>query len=271
MNKLLSCYGLIRPPFTKEIQPSEMLQMPHLQEAFLALKAAVEGQTSAVMTGDSGCGKTCVWRALEEDLSQGRYRVHYLSNSAVNRRDFYRQLSTALGLEAHSSFAALYHSVSLHIQELAGQHRLHVVIALDEAHMLNTQVLEHLHILGNFCRDSKPWLSLILMGLPDLREMLKRNILASLIARIPIRIQIPALDAEQVKLYVRHRMNNAGCRRDVFSDDALLLIAKATRGLMRRVDILGEHCLNIALKAKSNIVDATVVQKGIQACGDALL
>jgi hypothetical protein len=40
---------------------------------------------------------------------------------------------------------------------------------------------------------------------------------------------------------------------------------------MRRVDLLGEHCLNIALKAKSNIVDATVVQKGIQACGDALL
>ena len=61
MNKLLSCYGLIRPPFSKDIPPSEMLQMPHLQEAFLALKAAVEGQTSAVMTGDSGCGKTCVY------------------------------------------------------------------------------------------------------------------------------------------------------------------------------------------------------------------
>jgi general secretion pathway protein A len=271
MNKLLSCYGLVRPPFSKDIHPSEMLQMPHLQEALLALKAAVEGQTSAVMTGDSGCGKTCVWRALEEELSQGRYRVHYVSNSAVNRRDFYRQLSAALGLEAHSSFAALYNSVSQHIQELASQHRLHVVIALDEAHLLNIQVLEHLHILGNFCRDSKPWLSLILMGLPDLREMLKRNILASLIARIPIRIQIPPLDAEQAKLYVRHRMNSAGCRREVFSDDALLLMAKATRGLMRRLDILGEHCLNIALKGKSNIVDATVVQKGIQACGDALL
>ena len=271
MNKLLSFYGLVRPPFSKDIHPSEMLQIPHLQEALLALKAAVEGQSSAVMTGDSGCGKTCVWRALEEELSQGRYRVPYLSNSAVNRRDLYRQLSVALGQEPHSSFAALYNGVSQHIQELASQHRLHVIIALDEAHLLNIQVLEHLHILGNFCRDSKPWLSLILMGLPDLREMLKRNILASLIARIPIRVQIAPLDSEQAKLYVRHRMNNAGCRRDVFSDDALLLMAKATHGLMRRLDILGDQCLNIALKTKSNIVDATVVQKGIQVCGDALL
>jgi general secretion pathway protein A len=142
---------------------------------------------------------------------------------------------------------------------------------LDEAHLLSTQVLEQLHILLNFCRDSKPWLSLVLIGLPDLRERLKRNVLASLTARIPVRIQVPPLDAEQVKLYIRHRMNGAGCRRDVFSDDALLLMSKAARGSMRRLDILGAKCLDIALKAKSNIVDATVVQKGIQACGDALL
>jgi type II secretory pathway predicted ATPase ExeA len=116
MNKLLSCYGLVRPPFSKDIHPSEMLQMPHLQEALLALKAAVEEQTSAVMKGDSGCGKTCVWRVLEEELSQGRYRVHYLSNSAVNRRDFYRQLSVALGLEPHSSFAALYNGTGGQLQ-----------------------------------------------------------------------------------------------------------------------------------------------------------
>lgn len=271
MNRLLSCYGLTRPPFSKDIHPSEMLQTEPLQEALQSLKAALEGQTSAVVTGDSGCGKTCLWRALEEDLSQGRYRVHYLHNATVNRRDFYRQLSTAMGLEPHSSFAALHSGISQHIEELASQHKLRIVIALDEAHLLNIQVLEQLHILGNFCRDSKPWLSLVLIGLPDLREILKRNVLASLIARIPIRIQIPPLDPEQVKLYIRHRMNSAGCRRDVFSDDALLLMSKATRGIMRRLDILGEQCLIIAMKAKSNIVDAAVVQKAIQACGDSLL
>lgn len=83
MNRLLSCYSLTRPPFSKDIHPSEMLQTEPLQEALQSLKAALEGQTSAVVTGDSGCGKTCLWRALEEDLSQGRYRVHYLQAAAV--------------------------------------------------------------------------------------------------------------------------------------------------------------------------------------------
>jgi type II secretory pathway predicted ATPase ExeA len=95
-------------------------------------------------------------------------------------------------------------------------------------------------------------------------------VLASLTARIPIRIHIPPLDADQVKLYVRHRMSTAGCRRDVFSEDALLVISKATAGIMRRIDVLAEHCLTVALKAKSGIIDASIVQKGIQACGDAL-
>jgi general secretion pathway protein A len=270
MNKLLSTYGLTRDPFTKDIAPSEMFQTEPLHEALQSLKAAAEGRSSAVVTGDSGCGKTCLLRALEEDLPQGRYRLHYAYNSTVNRRDFYRQLSIGMGLEPHSSFAALHQSVSQHIQELASQHKLRVVIVLDEAQLLPIQVLEQLHILLNFEKDSKPWLSLVLIGLPDLRETLKRNVLASLTARVPIRIQIPPMDAEQVKLYVRHRINTAGCRRDVFSDDALLLMSKATGGIMRRLDVLGEHCLRAALKAKSNIIDAAIVQKAIRACGEAL-
>ncbi len=271
MNKLLSTYGLAREPFTKDIAPSEMLQTEPLQEALQSLKAAVEGRASAVVTGDSGCGKTCLLRALEEDLPQGRYRLHYAYNSTVNRRDFYRQISIGMGLEPHSSFAALHASVSQHIQELACQHKLRVIIVLDEAQLLPIQVLEQLHILMNFEKDSKPWLSLILIGLPDLRETLKRNVLASLTARIPIRIHIQPMDADQVKLYIRHRMNVAGCRREVFSDDALLLMSKASGGIMRKLDVLGNECLIAALKAKSNIVDAAVVQKAIQACAEAIL
>jgi general secretion pathway protein A len=271
MNKILSTYGLAREPFTKDIAPSEMLQTETLQEALQSLKAAVEGRASAVVTGDSGCGKTCLLRALEEDLPQGRYRLHYAYNSTVNRRDFYRQLSIGMGLEPHSSFAALHASISQHIKELASQHKLRVIIVLDEAQMLSIQVLEQLHILLNFEKDSKPWLSLILIGLPDLRETLRRNVLASLTARVPIRIHIPPMDADQVKLYIRHRMNTAGCRRDVFSDDALLIMSKASGGIMRRLDVLGDQCLIAAVKARSNIVDAAIVQKAIQSCGEALV
>jgi type II secretory pathway predicted ATPase ExeA len=177
-------------------------------------------------------------RAMEEDLPQGRYRIQYVHNATVNRRDFYRQLSIGLGLEPRDTFAALFASISQHIEDLASQHKLHVVLLLDEAHLLPLQVLDQLHILLNYQRDSKPWLSIILVGLPEVRETLKRNVLQSLTGRTPIRIHIPPLDSDQVKQYIRHRMTASGCRREVFAGDGLLLMSKATGGIMRRIDVL---------------------------------
>src|SRR5438132_2442714 len=108
MNKLLSTYGLTREPFTKDVAPSDMFQTEQLQEALQALKAAIEGRTSAVVTGDSGCGKTCLLRALEEDLPQGRYRIHYVHNATVNRRDFYRHRH-GTGTARHVCGAVRFH------------------------------------------------------------------------------------------------------------------------------------------------------------------
>ena len=76
MNKLLPPLGS-RAPFSKDIPAADMFRTDQFEEALQSLKAAVEGQTSALVTGDSGSGKTCLIRALEEDLPQGRYRLHY--------------------------------------------------------------------------------------------------------------------------------------------------------------------------------------------------
>ena len=75
MSKMLSTYGLTRLPFSKDIPTSEMLDTEALQTARERLKAALEGRASAVVTGDSGSGKTCLLRAMEEDLPQGHYRM----------------------------------------------------------------------------------------------------------------------------------------------------------------------------------------------------
>src|SRR5437870_12569012 len=106
MSILLSTYGLKQLPFSKDILTSEMLDTEALQAARERLKATLEGRASAVVTGDSGSGKTCLLRAMEEDLPQGRYRIHYVHNATVNRGDFYRQLSIGMGLEPRATFAA---------------------------------------------------------------------------------------------------------------------------------------------------------------------
>lgn len=270
MRKVLNRYGLTKEPFTKVVPVDELYEHPWADQAIQRLKAAVEGRSSAVLTGDPGTGKTFVLRRLEAKLPAGRYRVTYIHNSSVNLRDFYRQLSNALGLEPKATPSALFRSVSAHIEELAAEQKVHPVLVLDEAHLLTMPVLEHLHILLNYQKDSQPFLSIILLGLPELRERLKRNVLASLAARLPVRVHLPALTATQVGEYLRHRMKMAGSSQDVFGEDAVLLIAEATGGVVRKIDILAAACLEVASEGRGTVIDAGVVQKGVEQCAEAL-
>jgi type II secretory pathway predicted ATPase ExeA len=226
-NRILSRYGLTKEPFTKDVPIEELYEHPGAESALQRVIAALEGRTSAVLTGDSGTGKTFVVRALEAKLPQGRFRLTYLHNATVNHRDFYRQLATALGLEPKATAEAVFRMVSQQIEEVAGQ-KTHPVLVLDEAHLLPMPVLTHLHILLNFHRDSKPLLSVVLVGLTELRDRLVRNTLASLTARLPVRAHLGLLDAEHTGHYLRHRLRAAGCAQEVFSEDGVLLTAEAT-------------------------------------------
>jgi hypothetical protein len=69
----------------------------------------------------------------------------------------------------------------------------------------------------------------------------------------------------------RFALAAAGCRREVFAEDGLLLIAKATGGIMRRIDVVATRCLELAAKGKCNLVDATLAEAAIRDCAEALL
>ncbi|MFQ5961418.1 MAG: ExeA family protein [Candidatus Methylomirabilales bacterium] len=266
-----SRYGLAKEPFTKQVPVEELFDHTAAQAARGRLKAAIEGHASAVLSGESGTGKTFVFRALEAQLPQGHYRVTYIHNAHVNLRDFYRQLSAALGLEPRATPAALFRMVSHHIEELATTQRLRPLLVLDEAHLLPISVLSHLHILLNFHRDSSPLLSLLLLGLPELRERLTRNILNSLAARLPVRVVLNPLGKDRVCAYLQHRMRKAGASQEVFSEDAALMIAEATGGIMRKIDVLASTALEVAAQGKSSLVDAAVVQEAVNLCAEALV
>ena len=93
-------------------------------------------------------------------------------NATLGRRDFYRQLCATLGLQPKASAAAVFAQVSAHLQDL-GQEQVHPVLLLDESHLLQQDVLEHLHILLNFSWDSRSLLSVIVIGLPELWDQLE--------------------------------------------------------------------------------------------------
>lgn len=270
MQPVLNRFGLARAPFTKEISSAELFNSATHERATARLVAAVEVKASALLVGDSGVGKTCVLRGLQQKLNPARYRVHYMHHANVNPRDFYRQLSMVLGLEPKASPSAMFRMVQGHMEELGDEHKVHPVLLLDEAQLIPLSMLEQLHILLNFRMDSRAFLSIVLVGLPELRERLGRNLLGSLSSRLPARIHLDPLSGAEVGDYLRHRLLAAGSAQEVFSEDAILQIREATAGVLRRVDILAQTCLDVAARGKGVLVDGTVVLDAVEECADAL-
>jgi type II secretory pathway predicted ATPase ExeA len=270
MRTMMNRFGLARLPFTKEIAAEDLFETTTHTDVIARLLAALEARASAVLSGEAGVGKTCVLRGLQRRLNPARYRVTYLHHAAVSPRDFYRQLSMALGLEPKAHPSAMFRRLQAHIEELADEQKVHPVLLLDEAQLMPSSMLEQLHILLNYRMDSRAFLSVILVGLPELRERLARNLLASLSARLPVRVHLEPLAAEQVGGYLRHRLNAAGSTQEVFSEDAVLCIREATGGVLRKIDVLAQHCLDVVAGRKGALVDGGIVQEAVRHCAEAL-
>ena len=271
MRQVLTRFGLTRSPFTKELASTDLYEVEPHTDAVVRLKGAIEARASAVLIGESGVGKTCVLRGLDHALNPARFRVTYLHHANVSPRDFYRQLSVALGLEPKTQASAVFRQVQAHVEELATEHKIHPVLFLDEAQLLSVPMLEQLHLLLNFRMDSAAFLSVVLVGLPELRDRLARNLLGSLSTRLPTRVLLEPLDAAAVAGYLAHRMRIVGSSQPVFSEDAALGIREATGGVLRKVDVLAQHCLAvIASESKGALVDGSTVQRAVRICAEAL-
>ncbi len=202
-------FGLTSPPFTKAVADAD-LWVPSSRAAIVdRLVDACREHEHVLHTGEPGLGKTCVLRALRHRLPDAGIRLTYCHDATLGRRDFYRQLCLALGLSPSATAAAVFYAINQHVREL-GEERVHPVFLLDEAHLLHQQVPEHLHMLSNHEWDSAPLLSLVLVGLPELRERMKLRKSRSLYSRIHTRLHLGDAAPEDTYEYVEHRLRLAG-------------------------------------------------------------
>jgi general secretion pathway protein A len=254
----LSHFGLDQIPFSKEIADADLWLPPSKESVVHELQEAVDEHASVILTGEPGAGKTCVLRALRHRLPQAGFRLTYCHNATLGRRDFYRQLCLALGLTPSAAAAAVFFAISSHVEDL-GRERLHPVFLLDEAHLLHQDMLDHLHILLNYQWDSRALLSLVLVGLPELNDRLALRRNRSLFSRIQRRLAISPLGPEDSIEYVRVRLHNAGCDKELFTGDALAMLHEAANGSLRDMDRLATAALREAARRKRKLVERDVI------------
>lgn len=260
----LTHFGLKEAPFSKEIADSDLWLPASKAGVVEALGQALKERASVMLTGEPGVGKTCVLRALRHRLPQAGFRLTYCHNATLGRRDFYRQICLALGLSPSATAASVFWAVSTHVQDL-GRERVHPVFLLDEAHLLHQDTLDHLHILLNYEWDSRALLSLVLVGLPELKERLAMRHNRSLYSRLHCRLAIGPSSPEDTAEYVRYRLKRVGSEREVFTSDALAMLHEAASGSLRDLDRLATAAMREAARAKRKLVERDSLARALDA------
>jgi general secretion pathway protein A len=257
-------YGLREKPFTIQPDPDFLYMSKRHRLAYAMLEYGIQNRAGfAVICGDIGCGKTTLIRQLLATVGEG-LTIGLVYNTHRDIEDLLEWVMLAFGqpckglapVERYDAFQQFL------VSEYATGRR--VVLVVDEAQNLSAGALESLRMLSNINADKDQLLQIILVGQPQLRELLNRPELHQLAQRIAVDYFIPPLNGQEIALYVQHRLKVAGREEDLFSPKALARIFEATKGVPRSINILCDTALVYAFAAESESVDLAIIDEVLQ-------
>ena len=257
-------WELTEPPFDNSPNPRFFYLSPEHEEALVRLVYTVRHRKGCgMLTGEYGCGKTTLSRALIQRLEAERYEIGLLTNPRWDAVDFLREVLYQLGVETtERSKPELLHLLHDLFFRNFREGRDTVVI-VDEAQLLeDASLFEELRLLMNFQTDDRFLVTVLLIGSPELREKIRA--LKHLDQRIAIRYHLNALDYAQTAAYVAHRLKMAGRTRPLFTDDAIQLIFDFTRGTPREINNVCDVALLVGYTRRAGEVGEKIVAEVIK-------
>lgn len=253
-------YGFTATPFSRDIPVTQLFVSELLEETLGRMEYAAQRQLFMVLTGDCGTGKTTTIRRFFESLDASRYTLLYLSDSKLTPRHFYKGLLTQMGVEAKFYRGDAKRQLHREIELMRGIHHRQPVVVIDEAHLLDREMLEEVRFLLNFRMDSMSPMALILVGQSELWDKFQQQNYSAIRQRIDLLCRLHHMDRSQVGEYIRQHLRYAGVERDVFTDSAVDEIYRATGGTARLINKLCTHSLIHGSTNKRNIIDDHMVK-----------
>ncbi len=263
LDRLRAHYGFSRMPFGKDLAPGMLHAHAAHAEAVARMSWCISEQAIGVISGECGSGKTVAARAAVASLDASRHTVLYLGTPGVGLRGIYGLIITELGATPRFHHAALIPQAQEMLAAESAERGKHVVLIIDEAHLLDAESLEGIRCLSNMGMDQTAPFCLLLLGQPTLRRKLRQGTFTALDQRIAVRYAIGGLSAQETQSYVQHHLALAGRSDTLFSDDAVALIHDTSRGLPRLINNLAVASLIAAFAAKKGIVDESAARAAV--------
>jgi len=257
-------YGLREKPFSILPDPDMIYWGQNHRLAFAMLEFGVMNNAGfTVITGEIGSGKTTLLRYLLRKLDS-HIKVGLISNTPREKAELLQWVMMSLDQPFEDSYPVLFKRLQsfLHQQHAHGGR---TIIIVDEAQNLDLDSLEELRMLSNINADKEQYLQIILIGQPQLKDLLRSPKLTQFAQRVSSDFHLKPLNTREVGDYISYRLKAAGgSGEELFSKQACEVIARASQGIPRTINILCDTSLVYGFASGTQHIEAELVSVVIE-------
>jgi type II secretory pathway predicted ATPase ExeA len=252
-------YCMKERPFSKTPDPRFLYLSKGHREALARLQYVAEEREIALLTGEIGCGKTTLSRALMDSLGDD-YRFCFVVNPRLSAVEFLRSIARSFSpLPPADDKESLLNQIADALFMLHSE-GVSPVLIVDEAQLVpDREIFDEIRLLTNYQLDDRNLLTVILMGQPELRSMLQNPVYEPLRQRITMQFHLLPLAMDDVQDYLDFRLEIAGGGAGLFSPDAVQRIFELSEGVPRRINLIATNAILEGYGNDAALIDAAIV------------
>lgn len=257
-------YGFSESPFHITPNPRFLYLSRQHQEAFDHLVFGIRERKGFIqLTGEVGTGKTTLCRAFLEHLGPS-YETALVLNPRLTPTQLMQAILVELGLDPPRTRASCLAALNELLLDRVSRKR-DVVLLVDEAQDMDRDLLEEVRLLSNLETDDRKLLQIVLIGQPELRDLLATDDLRQLRQRILVRYHLDPLSRAETESYIRHRLEVAGANsRPTFAPGALRAVHGYSRGIPRLINAVCDKTLLCGYVVGVDHLDRSHVERAVR-------